>query len=77
MIMQKTTPPISTKFSGKVTHGPPNKPVDFGVNRDHAKLESGRGEGYIYGEVCTATPSTEDTLRDVCLTLTMLRHQPP
>jgi len=32
---------IFKKFSGKVTRGPQNKPLHFGVNLDHIKLGLG------------------------------------
>jgi len=37
-LTQETTQPTSTKCSGKETHGPSMKPLDFGSNLDHVTL---------------------------------------
>ena len=36
-----STPPIFTKFDGKVAHGPEKKPLDFAGNPGHIKLGLG------------------------------------
>ena len=52
--MHNNSLPIFTKFGGMVTHGPQNKPLDFGGNLRHVTLWLGLQLGGVplHGRIC-------------------------